>query len=403
MKLRRRSQVFLLLSVLCVGSWSGQGEATLLDPASFTSLGAFPTLNGSYTIDTTTLSFTGPGGFSTTGVVSAGNIAVFTFDGGAISRSTFNVLLGTRPLALLFQGNADLNGAGANLGLVNLIVGNGSAASTGGSGGNAGAGGGGGGSGAGVGQTGSGGGGTGGGGGGFRIAGAGGGGFGGSGGSGGPPSSPNGDVAGSGGGTYGNLQVLLQGGSGGAGGGRFDFMGFGGGGGGGGGGGVEIGALGNLIIHDLSADGGNGGAATGSAGGGGGGSGGGVFLHGNSVTLNGLLEAHGGAGGVGPPAGGGGGGGGRVLVLTSSGLLDPGSIGTFDVSGGKAGFFGVDGAPGEVRFGQLRSANAVAEPSTVMLLAIGAGVLAVAEWMRKKTSNGNSRFGVRQQNSLLMS
>jgi hypothetical protein len=79
--------------------------------------------------------------------------------------------------------------------------------------------------------------------------------------------------------------------------------------------------------------------------------------------------------------------------------LDPGASsggGTafLDVSGGKGGSgSGVDGTRVEVRFGPLPG-NAVPEPSTVMLLVAGAGALAVAGWRRKRTGNGNSRFGV---------
>jgi hypothetical protein len=168
--------------------------------------------------------------------------------------------------------------------------------------------------------------------------GGGGGGFGGVGGDSG--------IGASGGRTYGDLALLLEGGSGGGGAGLN-------GDGGGGGGAIEIGALGAITVAGggVHADGGNAiSDSFGSLVGAGGGSGGGIFLHGDSVQLLSVVSARGGRGHNGglviggpvPPGApipfedgpGGGGGGGRLLIQFGAGGL----IGTdlADVSGGVA-------------------------------------------------------------------
>jgi hypothetical protein len=105
----------VVVSVLSVGLWLGAAgwvQADPLNPLDFTSLGAFPTTPGSYTINTGgPPTLTGPGGTTLTGVVSHG-IAVFDFD-------SINVLgpgppfqeftaTGSLPLALLSRTNATI-------------------------------------------------------------------------------------------------------------------------------------------------------------------------------------------------------------------------------------------------------------------------------------------------------
>lgn len=127
------------------------------------------------------------------------------------------------------------------------------------------------------------------------------------------------------GGTYGDLTAALHGGSGGGAGSieRFNATFFelsvSGAGGGGGGGAIELGAIGNLTVSTVIANGGNttDGDSFGNehGGNGGGGSGGGIRLHGNQVTIVDQVMAHGGSGYT-PDEDrpGGGGGGGRVLI-----------------------------------------------------------------------------------------
>lgn len=249
----------VVVSVLAVGLWlgvAGRIEADPLNPLDFTSLGAFPTAPGGYTINTSgTPTLTVPGG-TLTGVVSHG-IAVFDFD--AINVTSGQTFLGTGslPLALLSRTNATIAGTidGSGQGYIGLP--SGSFGSPGGPGGGDGPvlpftaapGGGGPGVGAVV----------------QRVAtGGGGGGFGGPGGAG--ASSVSNVPAGLGGAPYGDLARQLQGGSGGG----AASLGVGGGGGGA----IEIGAVGSLAISGSILA--NGGSVT-SFSGGGGGSGGGIF------------------------------------------------------------------------------------------------------------------------------
>jgi hypothetical protein len=132
-------------TVTLIGSGAGVHTGPL-DPAAFTSLGANPfTLAGTYSIDTSgpTPVLTRPDTSTVNGVVSDG-IAVFTFDDIAIAAGmTVNGVqnAGSRPFALLSQGDLTVNGT------VNVSGANGPGGATiheGGNGGNAGPGGGGG-------------------------------------------------------------------------------------------------------------------------------------------------------------------------------------------------------------------------------------------------------------------
>ena len=53
MHIRRLYYTCLLLTALCLMLWIQQAVAMPLDPHSFASLGAFPTTQGTYQIDTT--------------------------------------------------------------------------------------------------------------------------------------------------------------------------------------------------------------------------------------------------------------------------------------------------------------------------------------------------------------
>jgi hypothetical protein len=355
MKLRITMTIVTLSLVLGLALWSAvrgvqaQASATYpLNPSSFTSLGASPfTTDGTYSIDASknnaapTLS--GPGiavpiagvFFSPSGgTVTNDEIAVFTFNSLNIPAG---VLIGhaansnSRPVALLSLSTATIDGS---------IIVSGSNG-VGNDGGNAGPGGGGGGGGTfdGIGGLGF----AGGEGGGPFIGGAGGsvvaggggtsqpgslhqgggGAFGGNGG--------NASVPGIGGTAYGNLALILQGGSGGAGSGVGTT---GTRGGGGGSGAIELGAIGNLTLSGTVLA--NGGPSSGGAiARAGGGAGGGILVHAPTVALTGSLNAIGGA-----TQFGGGGGGGRVLILTADGTLANGSLdANVNVSGG-AGFGG---------------------------------------------------------------
>ncbi|HET9676257.1 MAG TPA: hypothetical protein VFP21_01975, partial [Solirubrobacterales bacterium] len=247
---------------------------------------------GTYTVDTSALTLTGPG----TNIAGSdqGGIAVFSFDSVNIPAGVVLEVEGSRPFKLLAGGELAIGGVIEASGFDAGGFENGPFA--GGPGGGAG----------GIDGTDPG---DGPGGGGvspFVRNGGGGGGFGGAGARGGVDEGEP-EPPGLGGPAYGDLNVALQGGSGGGGGSNV--------GGGGGGGAV---ALFGSTVHvlpgaEVLAEGGWG--AIGNTGASGGGSGGGILIHGQNVVMDGVLSAAGGNGGEGGCCGdGGGGGGGRIAL-----------------------------------------------------------------------------------------
>lgn len=310
-----------------VSAQSG-GCTSCLSPSSFSSLGALSVSSGTITVDTTALTMTGAATF--TGVDSGG-FAVFAFSSISLGSDVTVNVTGSRPFVLVSQGTATIDGViDANGGnAVDPPNFEGGPGAPGGPGGGAGGegniesdGGGSRGQGAGGGQgtvdsdT-------------DNNSGAGAGGFGGAGARGGVEGSTpqrNGGAA------YGDLRVLLEGGSGGGG----ASLAIGGGGGGGVGvfaaGTISMGATGRV-----NANGGNGnvGNLAASAGG----SGGGILMCAPTITLvsGSQINARGGAGGAGGCCSdGGGGGGGRVALVTPT-LTNNGTI---NVSGGASGTSG---------------------------------------------------------------
>ena len=278
----------------------------------FTTLGNFVGA-GTVVFDTDALTFGGaPGG------IDAAGVAVFAFDSITIPAGTAVVGQGSRPLALLslttaqIDGSVSVNGQSSVDGAGGPFAGGpGGGAGGPGPGSNPGVG-------PGAGLPG------------IAAAGSGGAGFGGAGGSGGVP--PVGGVSGPGGPAYGDLSILLEGGSGGASGTVMLHAG-----GGGGGGALFVSALAGIVISGsglISADGGDG--AVSGQGGSGGGSGGGVVLFAPAVTNDGAVSADGGHGGAGGCCGaGGGGGGGRILVAGASA-----GVGSYSAAGGITGLGG---------------------------------------------------------------
>jgi hypothetical protein len=300
--------------VAALGPLGSSGEAAPLDPAAFSSLGPSPfDVGGPFLINTSSIpQLTGgnPPITPIAGVVTPGNIAVFTFDSISIPSGASISVGGSRPVALLSQTTVLM------LGRIGVVAAGGAGADGVGSDAGGGAGGGGAANG---------------------VGGGGGGGFGGVGGAG------AGTGAGVGGIVYGNLQTLLQGGSGGGGG--------EGGPGGDGGGAIELGAADQMLLAgELRADGAP--SPTNNffdpTVGGGGGSGGGILIHAPSLIVDGVLSAVGGEGGLSgfsaPGGGGGGGGGGRVVILAApNGLtLNPGLV--VLVQGASGGFAPNSGA-----------------------------------------------------------
>ena len=261
-----------------------------------------------------------------TGVISEG-VAVFTFS--SINLSTYGIgVQGSRPFALLSQGDITLRNYGVDANALGQTPGAGGGLS------------------AGQGADG-------------YPAGSGGGGFGGAGGNGGAfvstasiPPQPIHIPGGAGGASYGGLTAPIQGGSGG---------GTGYGEAGAGGGAIELGANGTLTLSGSTMIMANGSQASGYAAGGG--SGGSISLLGNSVDIGSSVlsvlggggspgVSYGGAGGA-DIGGGGGGGGGRIDILTNQ-LV---SSGDYDLSGGTGGALGSlsggDGESGIVEIGSL--------------------------------------------------
>jgi autotransporter family porin len=311
-----------LLSALLLGaliSGASVSNADPLDPNNYASLGTLNVSSGTLTFDTDALTVSGA--FSGSGVlqsqgVGLPDIAVFTFSNINVPIGVTLNLNGSRPIAILSQGDVTILPAlTANaFGFAGRLGG-----ASGGAPGSNGQGPGGGVAGTSTVFTGA-------------TIGGGGGGFGSLGGAaGGAPSFVGGS-------SYGNLATALQGGSGGAG------SAVAGAGGTAGGGAIEIGANGVVNVPSVIASG------IGSAGlvlpGVGGGSGGAILLHGTSVT--GTLNAAGGVGGSGfqtTTTPGGGGAGGRVLVITGAYTL--GSTLSANVQGGFAGQPGANpGGPG---------------------------------------------------------
>lgn len=276
-----RRYVFAATMLLAALAASGL-RAAPLDPNSFTSLGTMNLAAGSYTVDTSALTLTGPG-TNFNGVVS-GSICVFCFDSITVQTGATVTCVGTRPVAFLSKGTAIISGTisadggDAQVGFTGFTPAGGAGGGAGGTAGDPGLAipnGNGGGPGGGTASSGN----SASGGGGFGSAGANGGGS-------GTPGMP-------GGAAYGDLATQLQGGSGGGGG---EYTG-----GGGGGGGIELGAIGAITINSggiLSADGGDGEVAN--YGASGGGSGGGIYVHSNAaLTLAGTIRVRGGGGGKG--------------------------------------------------------------------------------------------------------
>lgn len=283
----------------------------MLVAASPASAADFVPTPGTYTVDTTALTLTGPG----TNIPGSdqGGVAVFGFDNVSIPSGVLLEVEGSRPFKLV---------AGGELAIAGTIEASGFSAEEfqsgpyaggpgGGPGGVDGADPGGGPGGGGVSL--------------IQENGGGGGGFGGAGARGGVDDGVL-DPPGLGGAAYGDLNSLLQGGSGGGGGSTV----------GGGGGGGAVALFGSIVRilpgAEVFADGGSG--ALGGHGASGGGSGGGILIYGDNVVMDGLLGAAGGDGGTGGCCGdGGGGGGGRIALqyrtLSMSGVAD--------VSGGVSG------------------------------------------------------------------
>lgn len=269
---------------------------------------------GTYTVDTTTLSLTGPG-TAITGT-DQGGVAVFSFDNVSIPSTATIEVEGTRPFKLVASGTLTVAGLidGSGFSASDFVAGPNPGGPGGGAGGASFIGPGSGPGGGGVASN--------------RFNGGGGGGFGGVGARGGIKPGDTGS-AGGGGAAYGDLNAVLQGGSGG--GGASESSAVGGGGGGG-----AIALFGATVTITASggvaADGGDG--ATGGDGASGGGSGGGILVRGDVVQVAGVLSAAGGDGGAGGCCGDGGGGGGGRVALQGQSLTANGPI---DVLGGISG------------------------------------------------------------------
>jgi len=245
---------------------------------------------GTFTIDTDSLTMSGPNGFLFNGTDDNG-VASYVFDDFRLFPSANIVTTGSRPTALVSRTDLQLSGT-ITVQSGSDVFGEGDDA---------------------------------------VGSGGGGGGYGGAGGNG---HDNFGETGGSGGGVYGDLTSELLGGS--AGGSTSGF--FGSSSGGFGGGAIRLQAAGQMeIFGSISANGGNGGNI---GYGGGGGSGGAIIISAQEVILAASLSANGGRGGVGEFDNGGGGGGGRIFIETPQDGLD--NFGTISVAAGRGGssFFG---------------------------------------------------------------
>jgi len=346
------------LFVSTLGLVDGASAGGLLQPSSFASLGQLPDEAGQYSINTsgTTPVMTLPDGSTINGVIDpSGQVAVFTFNSVQLDNASITAT-GSRPVALLSQGDMTVNATTINLSASGSSA-YGSAQNIPGAGGGV--------------ATWSLGAGTGGPGypGGSQNSG-GGGGFGGAGGAGAPgyftmiSGGPTGPIltrfnvpGGPGGGTYGGVSSPFQGGSAGGYGSSIPITA------GAGGGAIELGATGNLQLQTvwIYANGGSGSF------GGGGGSGGNISLLGSNISLLGAeLDAQGGAGGQGfsyggmaPGAIGNGGGGGGGIVDMAGNILF--SYDHVYVNGGAGDDNGQNG---------LFFTSSVPEPSGIVLASI---------------------------------
>ena len=354
---------------LIIGLTPAWGVAGPLDPNAFTSLGPFPSLAGSYTINTSgTPTITLPSGGTITGVVyqdtPGHSLAVFDFSSINIASGETITATGSLPLVLLSQSDATIGGIinGNAPGGFSAIggPGGGGAANPGPGAGN------------------------------IIFAGGSGGGFGGAGGASGvynignPAFGPSTIPSLPGGHPYGNPSASLQGGSA-------------GGGGTGAGGAIEIGAIGALRVLAgglIEANGASSPVANG------GGSGGGIFLHGSSLSIasGALISAQGGNGGnteynggLGGGSGGGGGGGGGGQVLLQYTSAHDFSLSSINVRGGLAGGAGpqsgppigaTDGRMGAVFVNQ--SGNLVPEPGSFVMVTIAAAIGLGGNWCRRR-------------------
>jgi len=350
---KKRIGVVLLWLVVLVASGPSRARAGgLLNPESFASLGQLADQAGTYTVNTSgavpVMSL--PDGSTIQGVLDpTGQVAVFTFNSIQLDNSSL-IAQGSRPLALLSQGNITLFGESINLsasapyiGVPQSTPGAGGYDTIAGNTGGPGAGGG------------------------WSLGaaiGAGGGaGHGGIGGTGGQGNVYGGLFVGgpypggAGGVTYGSPANPLQGGSAGGGGYSNSW-------GGAGGGAIELGAAGNLVLQysSIAAAGGNAGFGSG------GGSGGTIALMGQTVYLTESigLEVPGGNGGPADYAGGpdgffiGGGGGGGGGTIDIVGNLVGSTY--YNLQGGTGP--GNPGAPGVIFM------VSVPEPSTIVMASI---------------------------------
>lgn len=308
-------------------------HAAVATAASLPSLppGDFFGTPGIYTVNSNAGSMSGPSGYTATGTVVDG-ILEFRFDDFLLLPGATIQTTGDVPVA--FISAADMMIAGPIQALAGGYAGGPACCNGSGPGGGQGIG----------------------------DRGAGGGGFGGVGGRG---HDNFGAAGGAGGPAYGDLELLLQGGSGG--GGATGF--FGSLSGGRGGGALRLEAAGRIsVFANVSVNGQPG--ASGSGYGGGGGAGGGLILSAAEIIAAAFISADGGTGGVGTFDNGGGGGGGRILIETPpGGFLNFGTITANGGSGGSS-FFGTaeSGLPGAITI------RTVPEPTALALALAGAAI-----------------------------